>query len=247
MELSLKSKHVLIAGGSGGIGSAVSKAFLQEGATVHILSRTRPDFLVLGMFWYGCDITQKIQLEEVSAEIIKNTEGRLDVLICNVGSGSGEATALPAEAEWQRMWQLNFSGTLNCLSHFEEALKKAKGNAILVSSVSGMESIGAPTAYSVAKSALITLGKELSRKWAPAVRVNTVAPGNIMAEGGTWDKKMKENPDAVRHMLENKVPLQRFGKPQEVADLIVFLSSDKAAFITGACVVIDGGQTTSFH
>jgi 3-oxoacyl-[acyl-carrier protein] reductase len=247
LELSLKSKHVLIAGGSGGIGSAVSKAFLQEGATVHIISRTRPDFLVSGMFWYGCDITQKPQMEKVSAEIIKNTDGRLDVLVCNVGSGSGEASALPGEAEWQRIWHLNFSGTLNCLQYFEEALIKAKGNAILVSSIAGMESIDAPTAYAVAKSALITLGKELSRKWAPAVRVNTVAPGNIIAEGGTWDNKMKANPDAVRQMLEKQVPLQRFGKPKEVADLILFLSSEKAAFITGSCLVIDGGQTTSFH
>lgn len=247
MELSLKSKHVLIAGGSGGIGSAVSKAFLHEGATVHILCRTRPDFLTAGMHWYVCDITEKPQLEAVSAEIIKNTEGHLDVLICNVGSGSGEAVAIPGEAEWQRMWQLNFAGSLHCLQYFGDALKKACGNVILVSSIAGMESIGAPTTYAVAKSALITLGKELSRKWAPAVRVNTVAPGNIIVEGGTWDNKMKANPDAVRHMLENKVPLQRFGKPQEVADLVVFLSSDKAAFITGACVVIDGGQTTSFH
>lgn len=238
---------MLIAGGSGGIGSAVSKAFLQEGAAVHIISRTRPDFLTAGMNWYGCDITQKEQVEAVSAQLSKNTEGQLDVLVCNVGSGSGEVSALPGEAEWQRIWHLNFSGTLNCLQCFEEALIKAKGNAILVSSIAGMESIGAPTAYAVAKSALITLGKELSRKWAPAVRVNTVAPGNIIAKGGTWDKKMKENPDAVRQMLENKVPLQRFGKPQEVADLILFLSSVKAAFITGACVVIDGGQTTSFH
>lgn len=247
MELSLKSKHVLIAGGSGGIGSAVSKAFLHAGATVHIISRTRPDFLDQGMFWYGCDITQKEQVETVSAEISKHTEGILDVLVCNVGSGSGEAAAIPGEEEWQRMWQLNFAGSLHCLQYFGDALKKACGNVVLVSSIAGMESIGAPTAYSVAKSALIALGKELSRKWAPAVRVNTVAPGNILAEGGTWEHKMKANPDAVQQMLQAKVPLQRFGKPQEVADLIVFLSSEKAAFITGACVVIDGGQTTSFH
>ena len=247
MELSLKSKHVLIAGGSGGIGSAVSKAFLEEGATVHIISRTRPDFLVPGMFWYGCDITQKPQIEAVSAEITENTEGRLDVLVCNVGSGSGEPNAIPGEEEWQRMWQLNFLASLSCLQYFEEALTNAGGNVILVGSIAGIESIGAPTAYSVAKSALISLGKELSRKWAPNIRVNTVAPGNILADGGTWDKKMKENPEAVRYMLENKVPLQRFGTPQEVADLILFLSSEKAAFITGSCVVIDGGQTTSFH
>lgn len=247
MELSLKSKNVLIVGGSGGIGSAITMAFHQEGAAVYIISRNQPDFIVPGIFWHGCDVTDNQQVAAVSSVILKSTGGRLDALVCNVGSGSGEAAAIPAEEEWHRMWQLNFTGILTCLQHFEEALKKAGGNAVLVSSIAGIESIGAPTAYSVAKSALISLGKELSRKWAPVVRVNVVAPGNIMAEGGVWDAKMKQNPDAVQHMLQNKVPLQRFGTPREVADLILFLSSEKASFITGSCLVIDGGQTTSFH
>ncbi len=247
MELSLKSKNVLIIGGSGGIGSAVSKSFFDEGAAVHIISRKQPDFLEPGMYWYGCDITHQDQITAVSADILAKTGGGLDVLVCNVGSGSGEAAAIPCEHEWQRMWQLNFSGTLNCLQTFESALQKAHGNAVLVSSIAGMESLGAPTAYAVAKSALITLGKELSRKWAPEVRVNTVAPGNILADGGTWDEKMKANPTGVTKMLQDKVPLNRFGTPPEVADTVLFLASAKASFITGSCMVVDGGQTTSFH
>ena len=247
MELSLKSKNVLIVGGSGGIGSAISKAFYHEDATVHVISRNQPDFIVPGIFWYGCDVTDIQQVASVSSVILEHTGGRLDAIVCNVGSGSGEAAAIPGEEEWQRMWQLNFTGTLTCLIYFEEALKKAGGNAVLVSSIAGIESIGAPTAYAVAKSALISLGKELSRKWAPDIRINVVAPGNIMAEGGTWDAKMKENSDAVQQMVQQKVPLQRFGTPREVADLILFLSSEKAAFITGSCLVIDGGQTTSFN
>jgi 3-oxoacyl-[acyl-carrier protein] reductase len=247
LELSLKSKNVLIIGGSGGIGSAVSKSFFAEGTLVHIISRNQPDFLEPGMFWYACDITRQDQITAVSEDILAKTGGALDVLVCNVGSGTGEAAAIPRKDEWQRMWQLNFSGTLNCLQTFESALQKAHGNAVLVSSIAGMESLGAPTAYAVAKSALITLGKELSRKWAPEVRVNTVAPGNIMADGGTWDEKMKANPIGVAKMLQDKVPLSRFGTPQEVADTVLFLASAKASFITGSCMVVDGGQTISFH
>jgi 3-oxoacyl-[acyl-carrier protein] reductase len=86
----------------------------------------------------------------------------------------------------------------------------------------------------------------LSHKLAPEVRVNVIAPGNIWTPGGTWDLKQSENPESVKKMLMEKVPLQRFGKPEEVANLIVFLSSDKASFITGGCYVIDGGQTVSF-
>ena len=78
------------------------------------------------------------------------------------------------------------------------------------------------------------------------MRVNSVAPGNIWIENGTWDLKHKENPEAVQKMLNEKVPLNRFGLPKEVANLVLFLSSDKALFITGSCFVIDGGQTISF-
>ena len=77
--------------------------------------------------------------------------------------------------------------------------------------------------------------------------MNVIAPGNIYVEGGVWDIKTKENPAEVQAMLEEKVPLRRFGKPEEIANLALFLSSDRAAFITGSCVVIDGGQTTFFH
>ena len=86
----------------------------------------------------------------------------------------------------------------------------------------------------------------MSHKLAPKIRVNAVAPGNIYFKDGTWDLKNAENPQLVSEMIEKNVPLKRFGKPEEVADLVLFLSSDKAEFITGACITIDGGQTKSF-
>ena len=247
MELGLKSKQILVIGGSGGIGSALVKSFIAEGAKVQIISRNRPENLSPEVVWYGCDITIKSEFEKTAGEILKSVAGSLDVLVCNVGSGSGSNQPVPDEDEWENLWNINFSGALQSLRLFHNALKTAKGSAILVSSIAGVEKIGAPTAYSVAKSALITLSKELSHKWAPEIRINAIAPGNVLAEGGVWDRKTKENPEAINKLIETGVPLRRFGKPQEIADLVLFLSSERATFITGACFVIDGGQTTAFH
>jgi 3-oxoacyl-[acyl-carrier protein] reductase len=247
LNLALQGKKVLVAGGGGGLGTAMCNAFAAEGAEVFSICRNRPNFEQSGIHWQSCDITNKSECNKLAAELLELTHNQLDVLICNVGSGRGKTESIPDDSEWQRLWDINFSGTLNFLRLFENALDRAGGNAILVGSIAGLEKVGSPTPYSVAKSAIVTLGKELSHKWGPNVRVNVIAPGNIYVEGGVWDMKMKENPIAVHEMLEQEVPLRRFGKPQEIADLALFISSEKAAFITGSCIVIDGGQTTFLH
>jgi 3-oxoacyl-[acyl-carrier protein] reductase len=77
------------------------------------------------------------------------------------------------------------------------------------------------------------------------VRVNSVAPGNVLFPGGSWERHLTERRDEVLRQIESEVPMNRFGQPEEIADVIVFLSSERAAFITGSCVVVDGGQTRS--
>ena len=116
----------------------------------------------------------------------------------------------------------------------------------MISSIAGINYLGAPTDYSIAKSSLITLCKNLSYKLSPQIRVNVVAPGNIIFENGSWDKKLKEDMESINAIIKNNVPLQRFGKPEEVASLVTFVSSEKAQFITGSVLVVDGGQTVNF-
>jgi 3-oxoacyl-[acyl-carrier protein] reductase len=127
-----------------------------------------------------------------------------------------------------------------------EMTRSRQGSIVLVASIVGLESTSAPLPYSAAKAALVSYGKNLARQVGTFnVRVNSVAPGNILFPGGSWERHLSERRDEVLQQIESEVPLRRFGQPEQVADLIVFLSSDRAAFITGSCVVVDGGQMRS--
>ena len=123
------------------------------------------------------------------------------------------------------------------------SLEESKGCFLFVSSIAGMEAFGAPVDYSTAKSAILALSKNMARKMANSVRINVIAPGNIYFPGGSWDAKIKNNPSVVEDIIRSTVPMKRFGTPEEVADVAVFLCSDRSSFITGSIFVVDGGQT----
>ena len=254
MELNLINSQVVVVGGTNGIGLSISKNFLREGAIVHIIARNENKDLISELekkynskfFFYKSDVTKIDPLKITSKKILQKTNNKLDILISNVGNGSVESDPLYSKKDWEDSWNTNFTSALNVTRVFSNVITQNKGSMTFISSIAGIEFVGAPISYSTAKAALISFIKTLSHKLAPDVRVNSVAPGNIFIDNGTWDLKQKENPEAVQKMLNEKVPLNRFGLPQEVTNLVLFLSSKKASFITGSCIVIDGGQTINF-
>jgi len=163
--------------------------------------------------------------------------------VVNVGDGRSVSDALPDDEQWQKTWSSNFESALQTARTFLPMLEESKGCLLFVSSIAGIEAFGAPTDYSTAKTAIIALAKNMARKLAPDVRVNVIAPGNVYFEGGSWDEKIKQDKKRVDEIIKSTVPMNRFATPQEVAGSVVFLCSDKASFITGATLVIDGGQT----
>ena len=122
---------------------------------------------------------------------------------------------------------------------------QGSGAIINISSIWGRE-LGGSSSYNAIKAAEIGLSKNLAKELAPkGIRVNSVAPGSILFPGGGWDRRQKADPDGMARFIEQTMPLGRFGKPEEVANVVVFLASNKASLVTGACINVDGCQSHS--
>ncbi|MBU6307861.1 MAG: SDR family oxidoreductase [Bacteroidetes bacterium] len=255
MDLELVKKRALIAGGSRGIGYSMAEAFLKEGARVVILARD-PVRLTKSAEQlsriYGKDHVLAFSLDCSHATAwpnilasIESAWGGLDVVVANVGDGSGIQDPLPSADRFASAWRVNFTTAEETGRATLPMLEANNGCLLFVSSIAGLEAIGAPTDYSVSKAALVALTKQMARRLAPMVRVNCLAPGNVIFPGGSWDAKNQVDPTKVKAFIDAAVPMRRFGTPKEIADAAVFLCSDRARFITGACLVVDGGQTVS--
>jgi len=250
MDLYLRDKHVLVTGGSRGIGEAIARAFVAEGCTVAITGRSeQPLAAVQHSMGSGCDIYVADASDARSCfgvvDSVRKDRGRLDILVACVGSGASVPPGQETVEEWRRVLDVNLLSATNMIEACLPLLElSAPSSIICISSICGHEALGAPVTYSAAKSALAMAVKCWSRSFAmKGVRINAVSPGNIFVAGGTWDRKMQQDPIGVRAMLHSEVPLQRFGEPEEIAAATVFLSSQRASFITGANLVADGGQT----
>jgi 3-oxoacyl-[acyl-carrier protein] reductase len=255
MDLKLAKVRTLIAGASQGIGYAMAEAFLKEGAYVVMLARdparlTKSAEQLSRIYGEHCilafpmDCSLATEWPNVIGSI-KSAWGGLDVVVANVGDGRGTQDPIPNADRFASAWRVNFTTAEETARATLPMLEVNSGCLLFVSSIAGLEAIGAPTDYSVSKAALVALTKQMARRLAPMVRVNCLAPGNIIFSGGSWDAKNQVDPKHVKAFIDAAVPMRRFGTPEEIADAAVFLCSNRAQFITGACLVVDGGQTVS--
>lgn len=250
MNLNLEGKTVLITGSSHGIGKNVAEFFHHEGCNVVFNGRKKNTLekisnKFLNSSYCVADVTNPISCNKLINHTIKKW-GKLDILVCNVGSGTSVLPGNETYSEWKRIFNLNFFATTNVIEAAKKYLAKSNGNIICISSIAGMESTGAPVTYSASKAALNHYVKCISRPFAKEkIRINAICPGNIFFEDSVWDKKLKKNPSSVKKMLNDKVPQKKFGSTKDVSMLTAFLASSQSSFVTGSIFVADGGQTVS--
>lgn len=257
MKLELEDKIVFISASTSGIGLAIAKGFLQEGAKIIINGRNREksqstagklshEYGKSRVDLFVGDLTQESECERL-ADMIKKKYGYLDILVSNLGSGKPQAENWLDKNELLRFLDINFVSPANVLNWLIPCLKKNSDSSVaVISSIAGIEINKAPYGYCAAKSAIISLVGNLSLCLAnDNIRINCIAPGNVFFTGGRWEEKLEEDREGIEKYIAESVPLNRFAKPEEIADAVVFLCSKRSAFTTGTVLVVDGGETRS--
>ena len=257
MNLDINNKVIFITGSSRGIGNGIARVLLNEGCKIIIngkneerlekettkLNKIYPDKIisVLG------DVNEGVVIEEVIKNSF-NKWGSIDGIVANAGAIKSVHDWEINEDDWNWYFTNNFSVTYNAIQSLIPFLSKSQGSIVTIGSIAGLEDVGAPLPYASSKAALLAYTKSLSKRLAnKKIRVNMVSPGNILFPDGNWDKKQKIDIDDIKKMLNEKGPLKKFGTPEDIGNMVAFLLSPRASFITGGNFIIDGGQTNSLN
>lgn len=249
MDLALKGKVALVTGSSRGIGRAIALALANEGCDIALVARGEPalreaerEIAATGVRAAAivADVTVAGDVERMVREAHEGL-GRIDILVNNAGG------SFPDDDDgWENAFRANIEAAVRATRAVVPLMRAQGGGVIIhIASIFGREA-GGGLPYNAMKAAMISHAKNSALALAKDnIRVNSVAPGSIQFPGGSWDKRVQADPDAMARFVEQNIAMGRFGRVEEVADVVAFLCSSRASWITGACINVDGGQTKS--
>ena len=259
MDLGLRDRAALVTGGSRGIGRAIAGRLVAEGCCVAVCARTAetleravaelrtqadpPDGgAAARVHGVAADVAAPGEVERFVEESAAAL-GAVDLLVANVGGAAGAGLLESTDDDWSRTFGLNLFHAVRAIrAAAPHMARRGGGSAVVISSISGWKP--APRAqYGAAKAGEIFLAGALAWELAPQrIRVNTVSPGSIFFPGGGWERFRAEHPEQFAAFLDRELPWGRLGAPEEVADVVAFVLSDRARWINGAHVPVDGAQ-----
>lgn len=257
MDLELAGRSVLVTGASRGIGRAIAEAFAAEGARLTVVARTQADIDAAAeairtshgadVRAVAADVTDPAAAEHVVDAAVR-AHGGLDVLVNNAGGTVREGST---EERWDGTFELNVTSAVRLMEaakpHLAASDASGGGAVVNIASIYGRE-FGPPAAaqYTATKAAEIAMSKTYAMQWArEGIRVNSVAPGSIAFEGGSWGRRQQQDPEGMARFVDEHIAAGRFGRPEEVAAAVVFLASSRASWAIGVCLNVDGGQSRS--
>lgn len=258
MDLDLRDRVAIVTGSSRGLGLASATALAAEGCRVTICGRTDSTLREAAhgvaksaggaerVLAVTADVTRESDVRALIDRTVE-TFGGIDVLVNNVGMARGSGLVETSDGEWQEAIDHTLMPTIRASRLAVPHMQRRGGGVILImASIYGREA-GGRIAYNMVKAAEISLAKSMAQQLASSnIRVNSVAPGSILFEGGSWWKRQKEDPAGIADFLKREFPFGRFGRPEEIGNVVAFLASSRASWISGASIVVDGAQSRSF-
>lgn len=258
MDLQLAGKIAAVTGSSRGLGYASAKALVTEGCNIAISARGNDRLEqaaeeLRGLAKHGAQVIG-VQIDVSTAhgaqqfiDVTVDTFGGLDILVNNVGLARGGDLESTTDEAWQEAFDQTLYPTIRAsraaLPHLRH---HGGGTIVIISSIFGREAGGRMT-YNAVKAAEISLTKSLGQQLAKDnIRVVGVAPGSILFPGSSWHRRQQADPDGIAEFVRRELPFGRFGRADEVGDVVVFLASARASWISGTTVVVDGGQSRMF-
>lgn len=259
MDLGLKGKVAVISGGTHGIGRAIALALVDQGCRVAVFSRTQErvdETLALvkkrggEALGFKADATSKEDISRVVREVTARWN-TVHILVNNVGGGGSwgkEEVEVTDEAVWQEVYEKNAMAAVRLTMRVIPFMRKQKwGRVVTITSIFGREAGGRPW-FTMAKAAQSAMMKTLAKKAylvQDGITFNSVAPGAVMIPDTGWAKMAKERPQELEDFIGRELPLGRLGTPEEIADIVTFVCSTQAAYLNGASIPVDGGQSKS--